>query len=58
VLTVRDDELAVGDDASSEVAEKRARAGELRKRMWMGSSSNPASRLQFTGILATGGTER
>ena len=38
MLAVRDDELAARDDdnASSEVAETRAHAGELRKLMWMG----------------------
>jgi hypothetical protein len=57
VLAVRDDELAVGDDddASSEVAERKARAGELsvdgKAGIRQAGSSLPA-------FLATAGTER
>ena len=38
MCSLSDDELAArdDDDASSEVAETRARVGELRKLTWMG----------------------
>jgi hypothetical protein len=47
VLAVGDDELTVrdDDDMSSEVAKDRARAGELRKLMWLDKQSHPASQL-------------
>jgi len=59
VLAVGNDELAVGDDddASLEVAETRARAGEFRTLTWMGKR-DPASRLQFTGIPSDRGNRK
>jgi hypothetical protein len=46
VLAVRDDELTVrdDDDASSEVAKRKAHAGEFRTLTWMGKqrSGKPA----------------
>ena len=57
MLTVRDDELAVGndDDALLEVAKRKAHAGELsmdrKAGIWQAGSSLPA-------FLATAGTDR
>jgi hypothetical protein len=57
VLAVRDDELAVGDDddTSSEVAERKAHAGELSVDGKAGIQQAGSSLLAF---LATTGTDR
>jgi hypothetical protein len=58
VLAVGDDELAVGDDdASSEVAGGRARAGVPRELTWMGKQVTRRARSGLPAIPGTAGTK-